>query len=347
MHFTDKEGAFLARIQADIPITERPYGVLADELGINENDAVAMASDLRDRGIIRNISAIFNTASLGYRTALAAVEVDPSMVETAAEIINGYPGVSHNYLREHRYNLWFTVAVRGDDTVERIAGRLAEKCKARDLLIFRNEKLYKLGVRLRVNDDAADSSAAEVTAAAYITGESIPGPGDLSGIEREAVVLLQKDLPACVEPFKQIISDAGSPLSIDQLIETGRSLKNRGVMRRYSAVLKHRRAGFSANPMTVWRASDEEIEKAARIFRDEPAVSHLYRRTLHPGKWDYPLFAMLHAKSVDSAEEIIGRLSRLSGIKDYLALYSTREFKKKRVTYFSRDIDDWKLKEGL
>jgi len=110
-------------------------------------------------------------------------------------------------------------------------------------------------------------------------------------------------------------------------------------MRRYAAVLKHRSAGYTANAMTAWKAEDRTD---LNIFMKEKAISHLYFRTLYPGRWEHPLFAMVHAKSDDELKNLIDGLSEKSGIKDYLVLYSLKEYKKKRVRYFSEEFKEWK-----
>ena len=110
-------------------------------------------------------------------------------------------------------------------------------------------------------------------------------------------------------------------------------------MRRYAAVLRHRKAGYSANAMTAWKPNDScNID----FFKESKHISHLYYRTIHPGRWEHPLFAMIHAKSDEELKSIIEELSAKSGIKDFLALSSIREFKKKRVRYFSEEFNEWK-----
>jgi len=110
-------------------------------------------------------------------------------------------------------------------------------------------------------------------------------------------------------------------------------------MRRYAAVLKHRSAGYTSNAMTAWKTDDNTD---MGLFMKEKAISHLYYRTVYPGRWEHPLFAMIHAKSDEELNDILKRLSEKSGIKDYLSLSSLKEFKKKRVRYFSEEFKEWK-----
>jgi DNA-binding Lrp family transcriptional regulator len=124
-------------------------------------------------------------------------------------------------------------------------------------------------------------------------------------------------------------------------------LKLKGIMRRYAAVLKHYNAGYGANAMTAWRIGAGRTEdEVVPVFLSNKSISHLYRRTEHPGRWEHPLFAMIHARSDAELDGIIAALEAKSGLDDYLVLKSLREFKKKRVTYFSPAFDAWK-KENM
>ena len=104
-------------------------------------------------------------------------------------------------------------------------------------------------------------------------------------------------------------------------------------MRRYSAVLHHRRAGFRANGMAVWKVSPDRSEEVGRIMAAHSAVTHCYERPTFPD-WQYTHFSMIHATSKERCEEIAGEISGQTGITDYQVLYSYREYKKTRVRYF-------------
>ena len=147
------------------------------------------------------------------------------------------------------------------------------------------------------------------------------------------------DLPDMSRPFDLIAEKGRYILGAEELLEYFSRFVELGVMRRYAAVLRHRNAGFTANAMTAWRVDDDFD---ARVFTDCAAVSHLYLRTGYPGRWEHRLFAMMHAKSGEEIEKTIKELSDKSGIRDYISLESLREFKKRRVTYFSDEFKEWK-----
>ncbi len=339
MNYTAEEKTLLTRVQRDIPLVPDPVSALARDTGLPVKRAADILARMKHEGVIRNISGIFNAASLGYVSSLVAFSLADADVDRAASLISSHPGVSHNYLRDHHYNLWFTLAVEGQGLFEKTVASLAAAARAREFLVLRNEKLFKLGVRFSL-DGTGDDRASENG-----TAETAPS-GGLSPDEKEAVRLLQADLPLLERPFIRIIEERKGRLDEALLLATGNALKQRGVLRRYSAVLRHRKAGYRANAMTAWKPeSVEQLERAAALMKNEPSVSHLYARTVYPGKWEYPLFAMVHASDENELSELVSRFSRETGIKDYLSLKSLKEYKKERVAYFSDRFNEWNTGE--
>ena len=336
MNFTDRETAVLNRIQGDIPIVESPFELLASELKQSASEVISIIVRMKERGVIRNISGIFNAERLEYQISLVAFEVSEIHIEKAAEIINAHPGVSHNYLRDHRFNIWFTLAVTPESSLEKTVSILKRESQARDHLILKKEKLLKIGLMLPVGDSYAPPGS-ENTMVKQEAAEA----RHFSDEERESIRLLQLDLPLTERPFRSL-TEKGSTLNEERLLRLGQSLKEEGVMRRYSAVLRHRDVGFTANAMTVWKPDDNaDMDTIAKIFIREPSISHLYMRTIYPGKWEYPLFAMIHAKSSEIIQETVEKLAQESGINCYEVLTTLREFKKKRISLFSPDFLTW------
>jgi DNA-binding Lrp family transcriptional regulator len=111
-------------------------------------------------------------------------------------------------------------------------------------------------------------------------------------------------------------------------------------MRRFSAVLYHRKAGFRANAMGVWRVPDERIEEVGDTFAHYQAVSHCYQRPTYED-WPYAIFSMVHGRTVEECENVLRAMSEESGIAEYASLYSTREYKKTRVRYFTPEMEAW------
>ncbi|HPJ40671.1 MAG TPA: Lrp/AsnC family transcriptional regulator, partial [Spirochaetota bacterium] len=205
--FTDIESRVLHRIQRDIPITEDPFLDIAKELTIEEPILRRTIRELKDGGIIRDISAILNIGRLGYDSSLVAFKVADNNVTRAAEIISGHPGVSHNYLREHDYNIWFTLAVPGGESLDETAATLQGLCGAEDMLILRNRKLLKIGVVLDVGaPEDNDNTGADIVPSG-VTGSMDHSSGEaLTADEKEAVRILQHDIPLIPRPFRDILA---------------------------------------------------------------------------------------------------------------------------------------------
>ena len=327
---TDLEIKVLNRIQKDWEITPAPFLKLSEELNISENELINTIKKLKDENIIRDISAIFNAGSLGYDSSLIAFKVREKNIDTAASVINANPGVSHNYLRDHTYNIWFTLAVSPDTSLKEEIETIAEESKADDFLIFRNEKLLKIGLILDL-DGNGNPDSDKINSNSGKQGNYKP----LSDEEKKAVYILQTDIPLVTRPFRELIEKSGLDIQENRLVELWKKFKEDKMIRRYSAILKHSKAGFSHNAMTAWKLNKNDDADKIKIFSSQRAISHLYIRTIYPGKWEHGLFAMIHARSGEELESIIKKLEKESGIKDYLVLHSIKEFKKQRVKYFS------------
>jgi DNA-binding Lrp family transcriptional regulator len=333
MDFSREETLVLNRVQIGIPCTSEPFRVIADEIGLTEDEVLEIIVRLKKNNIIRNISGIFNGKKLGYFLSLVAFEVPAEKADAAAEVISSHPGVSHNYLRNHRYNIWFTLAEENEEDFSKTVEVLAVKAGASDYLVLKNEQLLKIGVFLNMGDNEETNDLTAPLSTEYASYL------ELDDTAKDAVLLLQQDLPVERTPFKKIAESGKYVYNEEQVLSYYLTFLESGIMRRYAAVLKHHSAGYTANAMTAWKA-DEMTD--LDIFVNEKSISHLYLRTVYPGRWEHPLFAMIHAKSKHELDGIIKTLSEKSGITDYLALDSLKEFKKKRVTYFSEEFKEWK-----
>jgi DNA-binding Lrp family transcriptional regulator len=339
MNFTPFEQKVLNRVQRDIPFAERPFTRMGEETGVPETEFIASLKELKANGVIRNISGIFNASSLGYRSCLAAISVGENDAERAAGIISSHPGVSHNYLRAHRFNIWFTLALPKEESLDDAVKDLVARAGAADHIILKTVKLLKIGVHFAMGDD--DGGESHDSRRKSIIAPSSPA---LTIGEKEAVRLLQYDLPLEERPFRAILEGHKGRINETMLLDIGESFKERGMIRRYSAVLRHRSAGYGANAMTAWKPGALGEADIGRIFGAVKNISHLYLRETAPGRWDHPLFAMIHAKTDEELDGIIGSLQKESGIGDCLVLRTLREFKKERVFYFSPEFEKWKMK---
>jgi len=326
----------LFHMQNAFPMTDRPFVVIADELGTTEANVLEMVQKLKEDKIIRQTSAIFDTKRLGYTSSLVAFKVSEEGIDRAAEIINAHPGVSHNYLRNHEYNIWFTMAVAPDSKLglERTIAILQELTGAEDAIILPTLKMFKIKVQMDTTGQRAKKE--KVKKAAHI---------EIELTDRHIAVIkeLQKDITVISEPFKAATERLG--MDYDTFFALAHELKSAGVMRRFATILNHRKAGFSANAMSVWSVPEADGERLGKQLAEFSAVSHCYLRPTYPG-WPYNLFAMVHAKTQEACDTLIEEMAAETGLTEYGKLYSTREFKKQRLVYFDEAFKAWEEANG-
>ena len=161
---TDKH--LLNLMQGRFPLVERPFAAVAEAAGLPEAEVLARVQRLLDQRIIREITPIFDTRALGYQSMLVAAKVDARYPHRAAQVINAHPGVTHNYLRNHDFNLWFTIAVEPDSRLG-LQGTLdvmAERAQAESIRQLPTLKLFKIRMDLEM-EGGTDALAAAGEAA--------------------------------------------------------------------------------------------------------------------------------------------------------------------------------------
>jgi siroheme decarboxylase len=320
----DKE--ILNEIQWTFPLVSRPYSEIAKKFGISDDEMMQRLSALKQAGIIRQLSAIFDTRRLGYKSALVAMAISPDKLDQVANQINRHPGVSHNYERNHQYNLWFTLAVPpGSDLKSEIAkfSKLQGINKVRMLPTI---KLFKIGVKLEMVENKKAEVKPTEEKKKISDVKFVPTEDDKNYIRE-----LQKDLEIITRPFLKSAKRLG--ITEEQLLEKAKYFEEIGVMRRFAAILRHREAGFVANGMIVWKVPQERIEEVGTQLGAFPQVSHCYQRPIYPD-WPYNVFSMVHCKSNEEAQVIAKQIEEQIDVHDYRILFSSREFKKTRVEYF-------------
>lgn len=324
-------------LQRDFPLDERPFARLGEKMGLSEQEVIQRIRRFKDEKIVRQISAIFDTRSLGYASSLVAMSVPPARADEAAAVLNQHPGISHNYRRNHSFNLWFTLAVAPNSRL-RLQGtvdRLHAMCRADSTRLLPTLKLYKIAVDLDMTGERAPDATSDQKAYGESRRSNVPLTERQIAMIRE----LQKDIPLIERPYDGWAAVVGLPTA--ELLEEARGFIQRGQMRRFAAVLHHRSAGFVANAMGVWKVPEAaDPDQYGQVMASFSAVSHCYRRPIYPD-WPYPLFSMIHGRTVADCEQTLKAISARTGLTEYQALYSSKEYKKTRVQYFTREAEDW------
>ncbi|MBM7855570.1 DNA-binding Lrp family transcriptional regulator [Desulfohalotomaculum tongense] len=138
-------------VQTDFPIVSRPYKELAEKLNITEEEVLSRLKRLMDADIIRRLGGIFDSRKLGYRGTLCAMKVPADRVDEVAAVVNSYPGITHNYLREHEYNMWFTILADSPQKVEKILQEISTETGITDILNLPAERFFKVMVNFELN----------------------------------------------------------------------------------------------------------------------------------------------------------------------------------------------------
>jgi len=312
-------------IQGDFPLVREPFSALGMRLDISGGQVIHRIERLKGDGIVRQIGPVFDARSLGYRTTLVAMRVAESQLDKAAQVINEHPGVSHSYQRDNRFNLWFTLALPSKMDIKSELQRLRGLICADDILDLPALRIFKIGAYFDVqgNDEPLPDNGIDYS-------RPLHRESHLSPADRVLINELQRDIPLVERPFD--VFSARLNMDIYEFLGRFRSLQKRGIMRRFGASIRHNRIGFVANAMACWIVPLDIVEVVGRKLAALREVSHCYERKVD-SLWPYNLFAVIHGRTKETCQDIVSQLSCETGCKDYVLLFSVREFKKVRVKY--------------
>lgn len=332
----DLDQRLLNEMQDKFPLIREPFRELALRTSSTESDVLAHLTAMRESGVLRQVSPIFDTKALGYATSLVAMSVPEERLAEAAEIVNAHPGVSHNYRRTHEFNLWFTIAVPAGSDLQAHVDALHRDARATSTRMLPTLRLFKIGVTL----DMTGQREMDHKSKPQYTHEQreVAATQTLTARDIEVVRAVQGDLALEPDPFAAPAAELG--LTVDELLEALEDLQRRGYLRRFAAILRHRKAGFGANGMAVWKVSEDDIRETGQAMAGYTAISHCYQRPVY-SDWKYNLFTMIHARKKSECEAFVAQLARDHKLDDFDVLYSTTEYKKIRLAYFTPAFEEW------
>jgi DNA-binding Lrp family transcriptional regulator len=268
---------------------------------------------------------------------LVAAKVDSEHPQRAAQIVNAHPGVSHNYLRTHDFNLWFTIATPPDSKLglQGTIEALMEETGAESMRELPTLTLFKINMNLEM-EKGTDALAAAVEAAP--PRELEPQPYDEDDVA--LIRALQGPMEAVARPYDAAAQELG--ISTEELLDRLRAMVDRKILRRVAAILFHRRAGFSANGMGVWKVPEDEILTTGAKMASFRGISHCYQRPTY-ADWPYSVFTMAHGRSKEECDAVLDAIAEECGMgpDDRATLYSSTEYKKIRLHYFTDDYARW------
>ncbi len=337
---TDKR--LMNLLQSSFPLDPEPFALVAGEADLELDDVLARTQRLLDGRIIREITPIFDTRALGYESMLVAAKVDSENPQRAAKIVNAHPGVSHNYLRTHDFNMWFTIATPPDSELglKGTLEALMEATEAESMRELPTLTLFKINMNLEM-ERGTEALAAAVEAAP--PRELEPQPYDDDDIA--LIKALQGPMAAVARPYDAAAGELG--ISTGELLDRLRTMVDRKILRRVAAILYHRRAGFSANGMGVWKVPEDQIMEVGGRMASYRGVSHCYQRPTYED-WPYSVFTMAHGRSKEECDAVLDAIAEECGMgpDDRATLYSSTEYKKIRLHYFTDDYARWEAEHS-
>ena len=318
--------AMLDAWQRGFPLVPRPFAEIGDAMGLPEREVIARLATAQAHGLISRIGAVVQPNTVGAST-LAALSVPPERLEEVAAIVSAQPEVTHNYEREHEWNLWFVVTAADRAGVRTVLERIERQTglKALDLPLKRGFHI-DLGFALP-EANRPDGLKKHLP---HNAGDAPVEPIATTGFDRQLLAAIEDGLPLIARPYLAVATRLES--TEDHVIDRLRALITAGVIRRFGIIVHHRRLGFRANAMVVWNVPDTLVEKAGRLLARSPGITLCYERPRRLPHWPYNLFSMIHGREREAVQARVDELAamledRLGVAIPHAPLFSRRCFK--------------------
>lgn len=324
----ENRSAIASALQSGVPFVRDPWAAIGRPLRLTTNDVLKQVREFVEGGELREISGVLEGSALGHDSALVAARVPPERLDEVAAIISACPTVTHNYVRDHAFNLWFTIAMPEEIGVDAALAALSRETGIERLHPLRRTHTFKIGVRFDLDTMENTAQKTEIREVARRTFDAR---------ERKMLRALQLPLPLLPSPFAALAIEVD--VKEDELLSFAQSLLG-NVLRRYVGTFRHRKLGVKGNGMVVWNVPEERIAEVGERFAEAPEVSHCYARNPIEG-FPYSLYTMVHARDEASVRNIAGALASRVGDPEHAILFSTRELKKVRLRYFLPELDAW------
>ena len=320
-------------IQTDLPVSLRPFDVLAELLFISPDEVINRIRRLRSTGVIRRLGAVFDSGRLGYASTLVAARVPADRLAKVAGLVSQLAGVTHNYCREHSYNLWFTLTADSTEQIDSTLEDLRRQTGIREFYSLPALAVYKIRVDFQLSELPAGKRHQEpAVGPAFEPDKKV----HLNETQKQLVRLLQEDVPLVAEPFAKLAE--GVDYSAEDIVQQISQWISAGLIRRFGAIVRHRQLGFAANGMAVFGVPEDRLAAVGHKLAEHSEISHCYHRpTLD--NWNYNLFAMVHGRSEKQVRRFVERLAKQLDVSEYDVLFSIAEYKKTSMRYFLEPVE--------
>lgn len=317
-------------IQNEIPLIKNPFLELSKKIKISNESLIQKIKILKKNKIIRKICPIYDTKILKYKSSLIAFKVKEKNILNTINFINSHPGVSHNYKRNNNFNIWFTIAIPPDTNlnIKNTIKIILKKTKPEDYIILPSKKTFKIGVKLNFSQNIKKE---DIKKQKIKTKQEVI----LTNEEKKIISISQNDIPIISNPFKNIAKKA--KLEENYFINQLQIMKKKNIIRRFAALISHKKAGFVNNGMTLWTLKKQEMIKISKKAIEIKNISHCYERKKSK-IWNFNFYCMIHSKNLNNINQIIKEIDTQKNPK---IIYSTKEFKKKRIKYYIKNFYYW------
>jgi DNA-binding Lrp family transcriptional regulator len=324
----DKE--LLQQLQDNFPVEKRPWTDLGKMLGISEAEVLSRIQRLSADGVIRKLRTILDARKLNTcSSTLMAMKVPEAKMEAVVNVVNEYMSVTHNYRREHDYNLWFTVTTCGSkdlrSTVEEIKRRTG--IPEHDILDLPTTAVFKIDVRFKFTNGGLKAMNRNSNGNSNL----ISNLNNADAINKAIIHSTQERIPLVDEPFAEIAKETG--ISQDEVIARLNELISVGVIKRLGISVNQRKIGIVANAVVAWKVPQDQVKRVGTMLSEYKEITHCYERVTVPGKWECNLFTVIHSYNRESVEETARMMSEAVGISDYLVMFSNEQFKRTSVMH--------------
>lgn len=311
-------------LQTGFPLCINPWSSIGIKLGISENDVLQRIKRLKKDGIIRQISPIFDSSKIGYHSTLCAFKVPDNRIESVAEALIGHCGISHCYLRDNPYNIWFTLTLEKKFDLNEELSSLAQINDIDSWLDLPALKVFKISFTLDMNGCKKNTVSGKIDSCKNAVKNELP-------LDKKFIRAVQHDLPLKRNPFEDIARKLDC--SQQNIVDNLKNYINTGQIRRFAAILRPLRAGYSVNLLVAWKPLVSNIETLGKYAASLANVSHCYQRK-EQLKWPYSVYTMIHGENENTCRNIIDNIMMNTNISEFCVLKTCKEFKKVRVIYY-------------
>jgi len=320
-NLTELQKQLCTLLQQGIPVCEKPFEKIANDLCVNTEQVLDDIRKLKDLGLIRRFRAIINHRTLGKASTLVTAHVPEDKLPEVAGAVNNLSGVSHNYLRGNYYNLWFTLQAQTTEGIDKILSDLQKRygVEFHSLPVL---KTFKLSVQFNVSDKEHVSKNKKIL-------KPKSTKVSLSDDEKYILSNLQSEIEITDKPFSFLTNEK---LSIEDVLKIIQELFDKGVIRRIAAVINYMEVGFNTNVMFACQVLPENIVGTGEKLASMEIVSHCYERETFDG-WPYNLFGMLHARSMEEIQNQVNEFVEKEKITSFQLLSTISELKKEPVQH--------------